>query len=371
MKLIPTYNDAIALTLLPNSPFYEIKTVVDEYVISLFNYRMASSSDFKIPGASEIRGISYVFDKDGSYKVFPLLEKFFNLNQVEDTLYSAVKDLKVKSVYNKEDGSVASFIRLPNGKVLGKSKMSFDTEQAIGITRVYNTNSSVKRLVDWTLDNNMTAIFEYVAPTNRIVLRYIKEDLILLRLRDNSTGELLDLANFKDIIGGVSVAPLENYTLDELISMAKYVEDKEGWIVEFYNDLMLKVKTSFYFKMHGLYTEDLHKENIIIGYILSDEIDDVMSKIPQDDITMRNKINNIIEVVKSSINNESVEIEKLYDVFLSINNRKEFSLLYNRNKNFGQVMSMLSGKTSFDLSKEYIRKKTNRLLSAREWLFNQ
>jgi hypothetical protein len=58
-----------------------------------------------------------------------------------------VKDFKIKSIYNKEDGSVASFVKLPNGKVLGKSKMSFESDQAVGINRVYNTNEDVKNLL--------------------------------------------------------------------------------------------------------------------------------------------------------------------------------------------------------------------------------
>lgn len=396
MKELLSYNRALELVAMDNSPFYEIKTIMDGYNISMFNYRLAQWSDFKIPDASEIRGISYVFDKDGSYKVFPLLEKFFNLNQVEDTLYSVVKDLKVKSVYNKEDGSVASFIKLPNGRVLGKSKMSFDTDQAIGITRVYNTNSSVKRLVDWTLDNNITAIFEYVAPTNRIVLRYIDENLILLRLRNNLTGELLDLNDFKDIIGDVSVAPMENYSLDELIEMAKYVEDKEGWIVEFENGLMLKVKTEWYFLRHGIMTNDLNRENVLIGYILDDTIDDVISQIPLEDVESRAKVNDLIEIVKRELDIKTASILEAYEFYKTIGNRKEYAINYRKgNKEFSNVMSLANvdelklltreeilelyddysdyvklteKNTPYNLSKKWLYSETKDLEIAREWL---
>jgi hypothetical protein len=81
-----------------------------------------------------MRGITYVFNTDGSFNRHILLDKFFNLNQVASSVYSVVKDFKIKSIYNKEDGSVASFVKLPNGKVLGKSKMSFESDQAVGIT---------------------------------------------------------------------------------------------------------------------------------------------------------------------------------------------------------------------------------------------
>jgi hypothetical protein len=49
--------------------------------------------------------------------------------------------------------------------------------------------------------------FEYVSPMNRIVLRYLQEELILLRMRE--TGEYLDLNDYLDKIGSIKVAPLK------------------------------------------------------------------------------------------------------------------------------------------------------------------
>lgn len=369
MKKIPSYEECLELCS-KNTSFYESINFIDGFKISVFNYRLATYNDFLSTDFSkELRGLTYVFNLDGTiYNKYLLLEKFFNLNQVPDTMYSEVKDFKIKSVYNKEDGSIASFIKLPNGKIIGKSKMGFDNDQSIQINKIYKTNKSVKRFVDKVLSLNYIPIFEYVAPSNKIVLRYAKEDLILLRLRDNVTGELLDLNDYLDVIGDIRMAPSETgYTLDELIEMASYTEDKEGWIVEFENDLLMKIKTDFYFRLHGLYTEDLNRENIIIDYILKDEIDDILSKIA-DDLDTIERINKITDKVKSSINKKSNEIDKLYNVFLSINDRKEFALLYNKEENFGYVMSMVSGKNSFELAKDYIGKKTNKLLSAREWL---
>ena len=393
---IITYERALELVRMDNSPFYEIKTNLDGFNISMFNYRLASFNDFQIPGGSEMRGLTFVFNSDDTYTTFPLLEKFFNLNQVANTLYSEVKDLKVKSVYNKEDGSIASFIKLPNGRVLGKSKMSFDTDQAIGITRVYNTNSSVKRLVDWTLDNNITAIFEYVAPTNRIVLRYTNEDLILLRLRNNLTGELLNLNDFKDIIGDVSVAPMEEFSLNELVEMAKYVENKEGWIVEFENGLMLKVKTEWYFLRHGIMTNDLNRENVLIGYILDDTIDDVISQIPLEDVESRDRVNNLIEIVKKELDLKVESILNAYEFYKTIGNRKDYALNYRKgNKEFANVMSLanvdelklltkeeilelyddysdylslIERNTPYNLSKRWLYSETKDLEIARNWL---
>jgi len=208
---LPTYEECVEMCSAEDSPFYETKTTLEGFPVSMFNYRLASSSDFLTPKSREMRGITFVFNEDGSlYKRFLLLEKFFNLNQVPDSMYSIVKDYKIKFVNNKEDGSVASFIKLPNGSVYGKSKMSFESEQSIGITRIYQNNLDVKTFVDLCLDSDITAVFEYVAPHNRIVLRYSQEELILLRLRDNNTGKHIDIKDYLDKIGSIKVAPFKD-----------------------------------------------------------------------------------------------------------------------------------------------------------------
>lgn len=396
---LPTYDECVELCSYDGSPFYETKLVVDGYPVSLFNYRLASYNDFLVkPFAQEMRGICFCFNTDGSiFNRYVLLEKFFNLNQVSDTMYSVVKNYKIKYVNNKEDGSIASFIKIPNGKVVGKSKMGFDNDQAIGINRIYNSNKDVKDLVDWCLDNNIDSIWEYVSPTNRIVLRYPKEELILLRFRDNKTGKHIDIKDHLDKIGSIKIAPFEDdHTLDGLIELSKTVKDKEGWVIQFDNGKFMKVKTDDYNSKHGLLTEDLYKENKIIGYILDDKIDDILGQIPEDEVEAHERINKIIEIVKKSINDKMLEIQKFYDFYknsgLSI---KDFALKYRKNINFGYVMGMLRAdklktlsekeisdlydnledyETSikrgdvYELAKSWIRDNTFRLMEAREWL---
>ena len=124
---LPTYEECRQICdANENFLFYESRTEIDGFLISIFNYRLAQSNNFNqpIPGnskikAHELRGLTFVFNKDGSlYKRFLLLDKFWNMNQTECSMYSVVKDYKIKNIYNKEDGSVASFIQLPSASVL-------------------------------------------------------------------------------------------------------------------------------------------------------------------------------------------------------------------------------------------------------------
>ena len=382
-----TYNEAVELTKLVDSPFIESKLIVDGYNVSAFNYRLAQYSDFLDNKAFEMRGLTFIFNEDGSlFKRHLLLQKFFNLNQVPDTQYSEVKDFAIKYINNKEDGSIASFVKLPNGKVVGKSKMSFESDQAVGMNRIYRNNKDVRSFVDWTLDNDIVAIFEYVSPTNRIVLRYTDEELILLRLRDNKTGYYLDINDYLDKLGSIKVANFEdNNTLDELIELAHTVEDKEGWIVQFERDHLidfLKIKTVWYCERHGLLTDDLYRENILVGYILDDKIDDILGQIPEDEVEAHERIEKLIAVIKHAVSEKVNDILKSYDLFLAEGEgkdwegdlrlqlmRKSYSLKYGRKShNFGYVMGMVNGKDVYDLAIDWVRDNTKKLNIARDFL---
>ena len=382
-RYLLSYDEAVALTLGIDAPFYESKFVVEGYDVSIFNYRLAMYSDFIDNLAFEMRGLTFVFNEDGSlFNRYLLLHKFFNLNQVPESQYSLVADLGIKSIYNKEDGSVASFIRLPNGSVLGKSKMSFESDQAAGMNRLYKSNADLKRFVDWSLDNDYVAVFEYVAPNNRIVLRYLDEELILLRLRDNKTGEYLDLSKFSKEIGSLKAAPSDVASLDELVDLAHIVEDKEGWIIEFSNGLFIKIKTSWYVSLHGLLTDDLYREHVLVKYILDEKIDDILGQIPENEFESHERINKIISVVKNSISEKVNDISKSYDLFLEGGvgkdwtgdlrlqlMRKTFALKYRKERNFGYVMSLSKGNADvYDLAKDWVSDQTRKLKIAREFL---
>ena len=366
-----TYNQSVNLTKRGDDTFYESKFVIDGFNISIFNYRLVQYSDFKDNSAFETRGITYVFNSDGSlFKRYLLLHKFFNLNQVEETQYSLIKDYQIKSISNKEDGSVASFIRLPNGRVIAKSKMSFESDQAVGMMRIYNFNKELRDFVNWSLDNDIISVFEYVSPQNRIVLKYSDEELILLRLRDNKTGEYLDLSNYSDKIGSIRVAPSDVGTLDELVELSHSVEDKEGWIVQFTNGLFIKIKTSWYRNLHSIYTEDLYHENKLIKLIVDEKIDDIIGELKKDDI-LRNRVDEITHIIRNSINNKIQRVLKLYNEYEKINSIKEFALLYKNDIEFSDTMKYIKNIDLLEsISKDWILKKTNRLEMARHFIEN-
>jgi T4 RnlA family RNA ligase len=324
------------------------------------------------------------------------------LNQVPETLYSVVKNYKIKFISNKEDGSIASFIELPNGKIVGRSKMGFDNDQANGINKIYKTNSDVRKFVDWCLSNNISAVFEYVSSSNRIVLKYSEEELILLRLRDNRTGKHIDIRDHLDKIGSIKIAPFEDEIkdLDHLIELTATQVDKVGSIVtcedQFGRDFFFKIKCPWYMERHGLLTDDIYREHIIIGYILDDKIDDILGQIPEDEKEAHIRINKIISIVKRALIDKVDEINKSYKDYIDSGvSKKDYAIRNKTNTIFPFVMNMdkaqklklmskeeildiyddmesyersLKRCQPYEMAVEWLRDKTKRLEIAREWL---
>lgn len=355
--------------------FYESKTEIDGYPISIFNYRLAQASNFNqpIPGnskikAHELRGLTFVFNKDGSlYKRFLLLDKFWNMNQTECSMYSVVKDYKIKNIYNKEDGSVASFIQLPNGRVLGRSKTSFQSDQAIEIEKIYQTWPNIKQFVDWCLKEDIIPIMEYVAPTNRIVVPYANTDLILLRMRDNKTGEYLDINNYVERLDGISVAQsYGDQTLEDLVELKDVIEAKEGWIVQFENGKMVKLKTKWYNELHGLFTQELNRENTIISLIVDEKMDDVLAQLGEDAAQKRTEIEKYTDIINHYISVASHEVDQLISEYSG--DRKSFAINNHKNKFFPIAIGVIDGKDKMSLIKDRIKTDTKDLMKAKAWI---
>lgn len=376
---LPTYEECVEMcNVNDEGVFYEVKTEVDGYPISMFNYRFATFNSFINPipekpnvKAFEMRGLTFVFNKDGSlFKRYLLLDKFFNLNQTPDSMYSVVKDYKVLNVMNKEDGSLASFIPLPNGKIVGRSKMSFISDQAIEIQRIYGEDKTVQEFIKFCVDRDIVPIFEYVSPTNRIVVPYANTQLILLRIRDNKTGKYLDVNQFSDKLDSMSVCNFEKeHVLDNLVTAADITEGKEGWIVQFENGKMIKVKTKWYFDRHHLFTTEINRENTLIKLIVDEEIDDIMSQL--DEPTKSAEIEQVIHLVSRYVNKMSHDIDEFYKKYSEypINgDRKTFALHYRRHPLFPFVMGMVDGRDKITMIKRHVKSETSQLKQAQRWM---
>lgn len=383
---LPTYEECTAIVKKYDGvEFYESVHYVDDYKISTFNYRLVWYDDFITPlgedspvKAWELRGICFVFDKDGSlFKRYLLMNKFFNINQVECTQLDLLKDYRFKSVYNKADGSVINFIKLPNNRILAKTKMQTDNVQAISAQKLYEGNQNTIDLVDWCFDNDIMPIFEYVSPLNRVVLKYTRSELVLLRLRCLKTGEYLELDTYPNIDDVTTTEEITEYSnFEEILEDYKTKKGVEGCVVTLEDNpyaCFVKVKTEEYFNLHQV-IDGMSRENDIIKMILEETIDDFISQLDiQDDETLemvdeiREKVTLYIDSTIHSINEEVERFKTEFD-----SSHKQYAMSYPKKKPqlFTLSIRVISGVDVFEVVTELLKRKTFRLEEARSFLRN-
>jgi hypothetical protein len=158
-------------------------------------------------------------------------------------------------------------------------------------------------------------------------------------------------------------------TLDELIELCKTEIDREGYVIEFEDGYLIKIKTAWYCLRHHLLTDQLNREDYIIQFILDETIDDVVSQLNiESDKERIEWIKEIDIKLKKYISTKTQEVKELIDDYHGSD--KDFALKYRKNSNFGIAISVIKGANLYDSIKNYVKKQTNRLEQARKFLQN-
>ncbi len=331
-----------------NEHFYEKKVNED---ISIFSYRLASYKDFSVsPYLEEFRGLTFVGDER-----YLSLHKFFNINETEELFYKNLKHLKIKEVTEKIDGSLMRFVKV-NNKVVPKTKMDFNHSILNDISREYYVKN--KKMIDWSLDNRIALLFECITPLNQIVIFYNNSDLVLLKARNEDTGEYLDVDRIGKDFNVKVIDKVKVDSLDTLLELAETVVDKEGWVVEFENGLHIKIKTKWYLERHRLCSSGLQYNNIIES-LLDETIDDILSIIPEGEKKL--KIIEVIDKFEEYFNQSVINIlEKLKEIKDMDKKATALFLLKEKYNFFGIIMDNFNDLSEDKIIislKNYFRKK--------------
>ena len=379
MRFIPSYDEAVAICQ-RNPVFYETKHKVNGYDVSVFNYRLATYDDFRSENAFEMRGLTFVFNSDGTlYKRYLGLHKFFNVNETEITQAHDIKNYEVINVSNKLDGSMITFIELPDKEIVAKTKNAFDADQATRAMKMFNDDEVFKTFVREQLDKDHCVFFEYTSPLNRIVIKYSVSSLSLIKIRDGLTGEYLFGESVPE---GLKVAENETFgftSLDNLMKTYETLEDKEGSVITFRKpdgeQLLVKVKTADYFAKHHIMTEFIYQENVIVEMILNETIDDMLSLI--DDEETRERINSLIKIVQTKFREEVERAQKFVGIYMEDPTvpAKDLYAKYRKCPGFADALYVINRlregeepNTLEEIIKRRLLKQTYRLMEARNWL---
>jgi T4 RnlA family RNA ligase len=376
MNYLVTYEDAMEMVkVYKDFNFSKSEYMLNGFRVVSFGYFLCDYTNFMKPladkpkvNALDMRGVTFTFDKEGNQvDRFFMLRKFFNLNQVESTQYGVVKDKKIKSVTEKEDGSLVAFMNTPDGTVFAKTIGSFDNEQSNAAMKIFRENGKLATTVKALLWQGFTPLFEYVSWDNRIVLKYGSPELRLIGMRNNKTGEFIPGYRIPtpDCKTTTSV---EGLTLNELIELTKTQEDKEGWVIEFEDGQMIKIKTEWYFNLHGIRTMNVFREDWVIKNYLEENLDDAIGQLDKkediDAFKFMDRVTLAVDNYIKAIDKGVAKLKKIYEGEYK-SNWHYYAKFNNKEAFFGLSVQAIQHPDNFNKRKiDFVINKTKHLKKA-------
>lgn len=303
----------------------------------------------------ECRGIT--FGPDGKI-VARTLHKFFNVGEREDTQPHVLDWSRVVRIMDKRDGSMVTPVLVGPSKIKFKTKKSFDTKEAAladelcsGVDR-YNW---VKKL----LEDGFTPTFEVTSPRFPIVLKYDKDELTLLHIRENVTGRYLTereiegmtppfpvvenlIKQFMDAHMVMGCFAPDMVSWDKLRQAAETREGIEGWIIQFDDGEMVKLKTKWYCDLHHAVTFTRWRD--IARAVCDDKADDLKGAFAltgrsiEPILQVERNIKRLIDHVKVTV--QSVVVAAQAAGF----DAKTTAISYKDHPQFGLIMTLFRGK---------------------------
>lgn len=170
--------------------------------------------------------------------------KFFNLGERPDDKLPA----ETPELSKKYDGSLVIVF--------------FDAVRWRAVTRGCWENVQTKYAEEWLkvhgfkLDEYRTYLFELVAPWNRIVVHYPKDDMILLGMVETSTARDFSYAETRQEAMNIGLTPVEFEVkpIESLNLEDPAIKNEEGFVARFSNGFRVKLKYRQYLYLHKIVT---------------------------------------------------------------------------------------------------------------------
>jgi hypothetical protein len=119
------------------------------------------------------------------------VHKFRNIGECEETMPYNIDFSEPHQTFFKEDGSMVRPFKVGNhirwGTKMGLSDVALLAEEYVASTPKYT------KCAQYCIERNLTPVFEFVGPNNRIVVDYPEQSMILLAIRENFSGRYLDI----------------------------------------------------------------------------------------------------------------------------------------------------------------------------------
>lgn len=323
----------------------EIRFAVQPNGATIGCYMFMDGKTFDTALALECRGLA--FDAAGNIISRPL-HKFFNLGERPYTLPTviAMRDDLV-AMYEKLDGSMLATAWV-DGKLCWRSKNSFESdvvklaEQLLKDPKYAN----VLQFATEVAQSGYTAIFEMLHPLARIVVPVTEPSLTLLHVRENVTGRYVTLdqehavSRLAEKLQVPRNPSLPLLPLGELMASLENLQGKEGYVLQFADGDMVKLKCPWYLRLHGSIV--FMRERDIARLALEEELDDLKATLTEAGVDFQ-EVEAVEARLKSTLIDIADEVEKttIPDRELS---RKDFAAKHLRNPLFPLMMNVYQGR---------------------------
>lgn len=316
------FDGLMTLTETQDGAFYKVDSVLNDIKYRVFNYRIPSWTQMNLPYAQESRGVMFeITDLENPRLVCLTPRKFFNYKEGAPKLH---ENYKLGAKMKKVDGSLVSTFE-HNGKVFFKSKTSLNSTQVKDSLELLYANKDLLADTKAFQKSGWNLNFEYVSPTNTIVILYDKPELILLSARNLETGQLIyaDKLEQKLKENGYNellktLVPYTMATEDEqnqknLINQIGKEVVGEGYVIEVLapEPYLVKVKNDAYSAVHNFF-EKVESNHHLVKVVLFEKGDDARSLFRDNpDVLARiEEVENIVLPIYNAILNE---VDRFYN----------------------------------------------------------
>jgi len=337
------YTDLVHLVQ-TNEAFFCSDQYYDDTHYKIFNYRLASYSNFLLPGALECRGVMFEIDSTGQVvRLASLpLHKFFNLYENPSTMNLDLTT--IERIMVKSDGSLISSYMHGDSLRL-KSKGSLASDQALDAMiwiEQHEHNDFKQKVLHYTKHNH-TVVMEWVSPNNRIVLGYVKPQLIVLHVRDNDTGTYR--SNIQSVFKGYMPAELPIDTPISFVESIPNMKDNiEGFVCMLAGGTWFKIKTLKYLAKHKT-KDSVNCPRRLFEAVIEEASDDMRSMFFDDPPAMK-----LIDDMEKFVDHHYNHMVNNVEVFYATNeqlSRKSYAILAKLEldgKEFGLAMGLYLGR---------------------------
>jgi RNA ligase len=354
------YKTLIALVNEDES-FYRKEVVLEDQLYNIFNYRLASWTQFQKPGALDCRGTMFnVTDINNPVLVSLPPQKFFNYEEggVDHTLCI------VGTMMDKLDGSLISTY-LYKGQLRLKSKADLFSSQAIAAMTWLDLeeNRRFKSELLLAAEEGITVNLEYTSPTNRIVVPYSEDKLTILSVRNHTTGGTLfgselrnylmmsrystlidQIVHYQDLYDSTWLYQVDQSTL---VSEIRKEKKGEGYVIEMVREdstsYLVKVKNLAYIQLHQS-KDSIQTPSKLFALVVNELSDDIRSAF-SDDAWVLAELSKMEDMVIPKFNHLVKTVEDFYEENKGLG-RKEYAIKANTEHHevMGLMMNLYIGR---------------------------